>query len=144
MISIDILNLKIVKEGERKYGDCKINSPDCAGEILRDFIGESDREHFVVLFLDTKNKINAIQTVSIGSLNATVVHPREVFKVAIMKNAASIIVGHNHPSGDPTPSNEDINITNRLVEAGNLLGIKVLDHIIVGDYNLSFKEENLI
>lgn len=144
MKSIDILNLRVEKVGDYKYSDTKINSPDLAAEILQDYIGDCDKEHFVILLLDTKNKINGIHTVSIGSLNASIVHPREVFKIAILKNSASIIIGHNHPSGDPTPSNEDINITNRLVEAGNILGIKVLDHIVVGDYYLSFKERNLI
>ena len=91
-----------------------------------------DREHFIVLLLDRKNNVTGINTVAIGSLSATVVHPREVFTPAILDKAAAIILAHNHPSGDPAPSPEDKAMTRKLVEAGKLLGIQVLDHIIVG------------
>lgn len=95
--------------------------------------------------INTKNKPTAIHTVSIGTLNSTVVHPREIFKAAILSNAASIILAHNHPSGDPTPSKEDIGITKRLVDAGELLGITVMDHIIIGENNyVSMKKRSLI
>ena len=103
-----------------------------------------NKEHFRIAILDT-NQIIAIENISIGTLNASIVHPRDVFNIAIKRNANSIILIHNHPSGDPQPSNEDINITHRLVEVGNLVGIKVLDHIIIGDNRyISFKEKNLI
>ncbi|MEW6622593.1 MAG: DNA repair protein RadC [Bacillota bacterium] len=92
-----------------------------------------DREHFKVLYLSTKNHVIGIEEVSIGSLNSSIVHPREVFKGAIEKSAAAVILSHNHPSGDPEPSKEDIQVTRRLFEAGQLLGIEVLDHIIIGD-----------
>lgn len=86
-----------------------------------------------------------MQTISIGSLNSTVVHPREVFKTAVLASAASVILAHNHPSGDPTPSKEDIGLTKKLVEAGEILGIKVLDHIIVGvNQYTSFNRQGLI
>jgi DNA repair protein RadC len=91
-----------------------------------------DREHFKILLLNTKNHVIQIHTVSVGSLNASVVHPRECFRPAIAAQAASIILVHNHPSGDVEPSEEDISLTRRLVAAGDLIGIKVLDHVIIG------------
>ena len=90
-------------------------------------------EQFRILLLNTKNVIIACEEVSRGSLNSSIVHPREVFNRAIKRSAAAIILIHNHPSGDPTPSQEDINITRRLVEVGRLVGIEVLDHLIIGD-----------
>ena len=98
----------------------------------------------VMLVLDIKNNVRGAFEVSRGGLNASIVHPREIFKRALLLNAASIILAHNHPSGDTTPSREDINITKRLVEGGKILGIEVLDHIIVGDNYMSFKGDNLI
>ena len=105
-----------------------------------------DREHFVVLLLNQKNRVIGVHTVSVGSLTASVVHPRETFKAAILANAAAIICGHNHPSGDCQPSKEDRAITARLVEGGKLLGIAVLDHVIIGDENkyFSFADEGLL
>lgn len=93
----------------------------------------ADREHFVVLYLNSGNQVTAAQVVSIGSLSSTVVHPREVFKTAILTSSMSVIAIHNHPSGDPEPSSEDIAVTKQLVEAGKILGIKVLDHIVIGN-----------
>lgn len=122
-----------------------ITSPDEANHIIRTFLGNVDREHFIILMLDTKNKVNAIHTVSIGSLNSSIVHPREVFKASILANANKIILAHNHPSGNPQPSREDKHITSRLIEGGKILGIEVVDHIIIGDEEfLSFKEQGLI
>ena len=107
-------------------------------------IRTSDREQFVCLHLDARNRINALEVVSVGSLNASLVHPRELFKAAILNNAASVILAHNHPSGDTTPSREDIELTRRMVQAGEIMGIEVLDHIIVGPEGfLSMKEANL-
>ena len=97
---------------------------------LEDF-RDCDREVFIVLHLDTRNRVIAHEITSIGSQNASLVHPREVFKAAILKGATSIILAHNHPSGDPAPSKDDIDLTHRLVEAGGLMGIDVLDHVIV-------------
>jgi len=102
-------------------------------DLLWQFLSEVDREHFVVILVDRKNRLIGIHTVSVGSLTASVVHPREVFKVAILSNAAAILCGHNHPSGDPQPSGEDCSLTRRLVQAGAILGIDVLDHVIIGD-----------
>ena len=96
-------------------------------------VQEEAQEVFGILILNTKNKIVAVHEISRGTLNSSLLHPREVFKPAVLHNAAAIICFHNHPSGDKTPSEMDINITNRLVEAGDILGIEILDHIIVTD-----------
>ena len=114
--------------------------------MLATYLGGVDREHFVVCMLDQKNHVIGIHTVSMGSLTASIVHPREVFKAAILANAATILCGHNHPSGDPQPSQEDRAITQRLAEAGKLLGINVVDHIIIGAAGryFSFADEGLL
>lgn len=123
----------------------KVSSPMVLVNLLMDEMRYLCKEYFKIAILDTKNQILAIENISIGTLNASIVHPRDVFKIAIKRNANSIILIHNHPSGDPNPSNEDISITNRLIDAGNLIGIKVLDHIIIGDNKyISFKEKNLV
>ena len=110
-----------------------LDGPVDAARILSSYLENEDREHFVSMMLDAKNKVIGIHTVSIGTLCCTVVSPREVFKAAILANAASIIVAHNHPSGDVTPSPEDIQVTAVLKQAGKLLDIEVLDHVIVGE-----------
>lgn len=123
----------------------KITSPSDIADIFVENMKCLDKEHFKVVFLNTKNEVITHETISIGSLNASIVHPREVFNRAIKKSSASIILLHNHPSGNPNPSKEDINITNRLVEAGKIIGIEILDHIVVGDNKYySFKENLLI
>ena len=104
-----------------------------------------ERENFNIAILNTKKEVESIRHISTGTLNATIVHPRDVFQIAIRENAHTIILIHNHPTGDPTPSIEDINITNRLVEVGNIVKIDVIDHIIIGDNTYySFLENNLI
>lgn len=110
-----------------------LDSPKDVADILYHYLENEDREHFVSLMLDAKNRVIGLHTVSIGTLSAALVSPREVFKAAILANAASIIVAHNHPSGDVTPSPEDIQVTKHLREAGKLLDIEVLDHVIVGE-----------
>lgn len=123
----------------------KINQPNTIADLFMDEMRYLQKEHFRIVLLDTKNQIIVTEEISVGTLNASIVHPRDVFKVAIKRNANSIILIHNHPSGDPAPSREDINITNRLADVGNLVGIKVLDHIIIGDNKyISFKERRLI
>jgi DNA repair protein RadC len=108
-------------------------------------IRSASREHFLVLYLNARNVVIHEETISIGSLNANIVHPREVFRPAISRSAAAVILVHNHPSGDVTPSQEDLNLTARLVEAGRLLGIEVLDHLIVGESRyLSFRSESYL
>lgn len=122
----------------------KVTSPMIIANLMMDEMRYLDKEYFNIALLDTKNQILSIENISIGTLNASIVHPRDVFSIAIKKNANSIILIHNHPSGDPQPSNEDINITHRLSDVGDLVGIKVLDHIIIGDNRyISFKEKNL-
>jgi len=108
-------------------------------------VQEEAQEVFGILILNTTHKIVAVHEIGRGTLNASMVHPREVFKPAVLHNAAAIICFHNHPSGEPKPSKEDIETTNRLVEAGKIMGIKVLDHIIVGDDKYtSLKEMGVI
>lgn len=142
---INIVSVRLVKEASLLYKNRSIRSPQDGYELLKQFLGEVDREHFVVLCLDTKNQPTAIHTCHIGSLNASIVHPREVMKPAVLANAASIIVGHNHPSGRSEPSKEDIEVTKRLVEAGKIMGIELLDHIIVGEEEyVSLKEKGFM
>jgi DNA repair protein RadC len=118
-----------------------IKSPEDAAKYMMESMRHLQKEHFVVLFLNTKHHIIEHETLSIGSLNASIVHPREVFKAAIKRSSASIICLHNHPSGDPTPSPEDIQMTRRLTEAGEIIGIELLDHIIIADDQfISLKE----
>lgn len=141
--------LELVKESSKVYEvESKISSPrDVADYIEQVFkLSIQAEEVMVMLVLDTKNKVVGAFEVSRGSLNSSIVHPREVFKRALLLNGASIIVGHNHPSGDTTPSREDINVTKRLMDGGKVLGIEVLDHIIIGDNGRyrSFKEDSLI
>jgi DNA repair protein RadC len=108
------------------------------------FLRHETKEYFIALHLDGKNRVVCLDIVSIGSLNQSIVSMRETFKTALLSSAAAILVMHNHPSGDPTPSSEDIAITRRLTECGELVGIKVLDHIIIGDTYLSFVERGIL
>jgi DNA repair protein RadC len=115
-------------------------------KLLQEYLKNTDREYFVVFFLDQKNRLTGVHTVSMGSMTASVVHPREVFKAAILAQAAAIVCGHNHPSGDVQPSQEDRAITIRLYQAGKLLGINLIDHVIIGTPNVyfSFADEGLL
>lgn len=131
-LSIEVLKVNLVREAVLEYPTKTVSGPAYVVDIIRKYIGDPDREHFVAMMLDTKNKINAIHTISIGSINSSSACPREVFKAAILNNASSIILCHNHPSGNPTPSEEDLELTNRLIECGELMGIKIIDHVIIG------------
>lgn len=125
------------------YATDRFISPEQVFELFRDLSLET-KEHFLAFHLDGKNKIICLDRVSVGSLNQSIVTVREVMKSALLSSAAAIILVHNHPSGDPTPSGEDISITKRLTEAGVLIGIPVLDHIIVGNNQyVSFVERGL-
>ncbi|TGJ56577.1 DNA repair protein RadC, partial [Ligilactobacillus ruminis] len=115
MKEINIVSLQMIKTDTLSYLKNRISNPEDAAEILRSFIGNSDREHLILICMNSKNEPTHIQTLSIGSINQTVIHPREIFKTAILSNANSIMLGHNHPSGDITPSPEDINVTKRLM-----------------------------
>ncbi|WP_436239952.1 JAB domain-containing protein [Paenibacillus sp. LjRoot153] len=139
MENIDIVKIKMVKESSFLYSHPSlsntINAPKAIVDIVEDILEISSEavEICGMLLLDTKNKINGLHIISRGTLNYGIVNPRDVFKAALLANAASIVLFHNHPSGDPTPSPEDISLTNRLCEVGELLSINVLDHIIIGD-----------
>jgi DNA repair protein RadC len=122
-----------------------VKSPEEAVDSIRSMLKGKKKEHFYLLCLDTRNRVTNVDQISIGNLDSSIVHPREVFKTAISCLAASVIFVHNHPSGDLEPSSEDINLTKRLTEAGELVGIPVLDHIIVCDKDFtSLKSRNLI
>ncbi|MFA7328976.1 MAG: JAB domain-containing protein [Candidatus Ratteibacteria bacterium] len=140
------MKIQVVREFKKK----SITKPEDVARILQDILKAEDRydqdkEHFWVLGLNSRNVLQYLELVSLGSLNASLVHPREVFRLSVHKAVASIIIAHNHPSGETEPSREDLEITKRLTEAGKILGIDVLDHTIITrkDY-LSFKEKNLI
>lgn len=142
---VDIVSIKLVKESSLLYKGRTIRSPQDGYELAKQYLGEVDREHFIVVCLDTKNHPTCINTSHIGSLNASIVSVREVFKTAIVSNSASIIVFHNHPSGQLQPSKEDIDVTKRLVEAGKIIGIDVIDHLILGDESfVSLKEKGYL
>lgn len=123
-----------------------IKSPDDAVTVGRGFmrIHEEPEEYMYMICMNIKNKIIGVFEISHGTVNASLVQPREVFQKALLANAVSIIVMHNHPSGDPTPSREDIEVTKRLVEAGKIVGVEVLDHIIIGDWYSSLKEKGYV
>lgn len=122
-----------------------IRSPGDAADYVMEEMRYLTQEHFVCLFLNTKNRVIDKQRIFVGSLNASLVHPREVFREAIRRSSAGIICIHNHPSGDPTPSREDIDITHRLYEAGQIVGVELLDHIIIGENCFySLKEKGIL
>lgn len=122
-----------------------IRSPEDCATYMMDEMRFLTQEHFITLFLNTKNQIIHRQTIFIGGLNSSLVHPREIFKEAVRRSAASIICLHNHPSGDPNPSKEDIDVTKRLSECGKIMGIELLDHLIIGEYKyVSLKEKGYI
>lgn len=141
--------IKLIKEKAAVYHDGRksINSPDVLYEVGKQILSEyieEDREAFAVILLDTKLKPIGHYVVSTGTLNQSLVHPREVFKKAIIASANSIVLLHNHPTGDTNPSSEDMRMTQGLVEAGKLIGIGVLDHLIIGNDYCSFKERGIL
>lgn len=122
-----------------------IRSPEDGADYVMEDMRNLNQEHFVVLFLNTKNQVIHRQTIFIGSLNASIVHPREIYREAVKRSAASIICAHNHPSGDPAPSQEDIHVTRRLAESGKMIGIELLDHLVIGDRKfISLKEKGYL
>jgi DNA repair protein RadC len=143
MIKIKSLEIREIEYSYNKRP--KINGMDDVIKAVMPLIADPNKEFFIALYLNTKNGIIKQEVVSIGSLSANVVHPREVFRTAIVVSASSIIVAHNHPSGDPAPSREDIEITKKLAEAGKMIGIELLDHVILGkDRNYGFKESGML
>ena len=142
--NIDIVSVKLVKEKDSHYASRNIKNPEELASVVRNFLKDSDREVFLTINFSTRNTINSIHIVSMGTAESSLVHPREVFKVAILSNASSIALAHNHPSGNPDPSQDDLQITKKLVQAGEILNIKVIDHIIIADDQyLSFAEKKL-
>ena len=130
---------------ERIPKKISLASPKLVADYFREKLGREKKEHFAILLLDSRNNLIKISDISVGTLNASLVHPREIFIEALHQNAASIILIHNHPSGDPEPSRGDIEVTKRIVEAGKTMGIDVLDHIIITKIkNSSFKEKGLL
>ena len=128
----------------RNPGRPVISSPEDVDGLLRGRIANLDRENFVVVLLNTKNEVLGFPTVSVGTLSASLVHPREVFKPAIRASAAGVVLAHNHPSGRVGPSREDREVTRRLREASEIIGIEVLDHVILGDGYFSMKEHGIL
>ena len=132
--SIPGFRIALVREpGVRLAERPQLRVPAEAAPLLAQYIGETDREVFAVALLTIRHRVIGLHTVSVGCLTSSLVHPREVFKPAILAGAAALLLAHNHPSGDPEPSAEDIALTRRLVSAGQLLGIEVLDHLILGE-----------
>ncbi len=117
---------------ESRASGTSIRTPADIARLFMDDMKHYDREYFKAAFLNTKNQIIKVVTVSIGSLNASIVHPREILKPAIVASAASIVLVHNHPTGDPTPSREDVEFTRRFARCGELIGIELLDHVVIG------------
>ena len=133
-LTIQHVSTYLVREATAASAESITDDQDAARLFREAFdFDHSDREVFVAAALNTMNRVLGVWQVSVGSLNASIVHPRELFRQAVMLAAASVVVGHNHPSGDPTPSGADIQLTRRLVKAGDVLGIEVLDHVVVGD-----------
>jgi DNA repair protein RadC len=145
--SFDTFRWELVRDQPLFARVAQVRQPTDAARLAYDVIGTRDREHFIAILLNTRNRVITIDTVSIGSLNGSLVHPREVYRLAIVKGAAGIITSHNHPSGDPTPSREDLELVRRLTAAGKVIGIAQLDHVIVtpdlGAWT-SFKEKGLL
>lgn len=143
---VSIVSVKLIRESSVLYKNRTVNSPQEAADLFEPFLKDEDRENFLIAGLDSKNKPTVISIISVGSLNSSIVHPREVFKIAILSNSNAIILAHNHPSGLPEPSREDLEVTRRLIEAGKILGIEVLDHIIIGSHSrfVSFKEKGIL
>ena len=124
-------SLKVAEVATPYFKSTPLSSSHCVAELFG-FLAAETKEYFLALHLDSKNLLLCMEVVSVGSLNAAIVHPREVFKSALLSSAAAVIFLHNHPSGDTTPSKEDLELTRRLQQAGDLLGIRVLDHLIIG------------
>ena len=143
---VPLVRLAMIKERELPYRTAgkNVDNPEKVMELAGQILKGADREYFLVLSMNTRNVPQALETVAVGSVNAAGVVPREAFKHAVLANAATVILVHNHPSGNCTPSREDRMMTKRMEEAGQLLGIPVEDHVIIGDGYFSFREQGLL
>lgn len=141
-----VYKVMLVQESSVVVEQPYIHGPGDAAKVVIDYLRGVDCEHMVGLYLNSANRLIGLRTISMGILNSSLVHPREVFKIACMMPAASIIISHNHPSGNAEPSSEDLAITKQLVEAGKILGIPLHDHIIITEHNgyTSFAERGLL
>lgn len=139
---LPLYTTRLVREGIFSFSERdQVTTPEGVAVVLHDYFENRDREEFVLCLLDTANTLIGLSCISVGGLAGSIVEPRQVFKTAMLANAASVILAHNHPSGNPEPSEDDLRVTLQLVEAGNLLGIKVLDHLIItGDGYTSLAE----
>lgn len=145
--TIPVYRVKLVRETALAHDRPQGSRPEDFAAILHTYLpDDTDREHFVVMFLDSALRVIGIQTVHIGAMTHSLAEPREVFKAALLVNASSVLLCHNHPGGDPTPSRADCTATRRMVDAGTLLDIHVIDHIILGAYRTfaSMKERGLM
>ena len=145
-MDISVFRLSLIKDHTISYATASlILTPLQVYELIKEYLQGTDREHFIVLFLDSRSVVIGINTVSIGTLTESLVHAREVFKGAILANAASLIIAHNHPSGDHHASDVDMSVTTKLKDAGRLLGIPLEDHVVIGaDAFTSFRQEGLL
>ena len=145
MTEPDTYTVSAIRRRKQRKPPPRIDGPQDLYRLLKPLLENQDREHFYAVLLSTKNHVLAVELVSVGSLSASIVHPREVFKPAILQSAAAVVVAHNHPSGVVDPSPEDTEFTKRLQRAGELLGITLLDHLIIanGGDLLSLKERGL-
>ena len=144
---VPLYRIVLVRTGSiAKEGKAFVTCATEASKLFRQFLGDVPEEHFLLMVLDSRRRVIGLSEVSVGTLSASLVHPREVFRAAILLNGAAAIVAHNHPSGDPMPSAEDRDATRRLVRAGELLGIPVADHIVLGERetHFSFREHGLL
>ena len=145
--SIPGFRVALVREPGVKLSERpNLKTPAEAARVLAEYIGERDREVFVIALLTVRHRLIGVHTVSVGCLASSLVHPREVLKPAILASAACLVLAHNHPSGDPEPSAEDVALTRRLVAAGQLIGIEVLDHVVLGEAGryVSLKERGVL
>jgi DNA repair protein RadC len=131
--NVDIVRVLLIKDPDSHYRRQSLEKTEDVVSLAKKFLEGEDREVFITINIDQSSKINSIHVVAIGSLNTSIIQPREVFKTAILSNASKIILAHNHPSGNPNPSDDDSKLTCQIFQCGDLLGIEVLDHIIIGD-----------
>ena len=145
-MDITVFRLSLIKDHTLAYANAScILTPQNVYELIKEYLQDTDREHFIAIFLDSRSAVIGMHTVSVGTLTESLVHPREVFKGAILANAASIIVAHNHPTGEHFPSEADLSVTAKLKESGRIVGIPLEDHVIIGREGFtSFREEGLL